>query len=52
VFALTTAYLAMKELKSQAYRFQAVHQLQQRGTAARIQYYHWFHRFVREGVHV
>jgi hypothetical protein len=29
-----------------------VHQLQQRDTAARIQYCHWFRRFVREGVHV
>jgi hypothetical protein len=35
-----------------AYLFQAVHQLQQRDTAARIQYCHWFSRFVREGVHV
>jgi hypothetical protein len=27
-------------------------QLQQRDTAARIQYCHWFCRIVREGVHV
>jgi hypothetical protein len=26
--------------------------VQQRDTAARIQYCHWFRRFVREGVHV
>jgi hypothetical protein len=29
-----------------------VHQLQQRDTAARIQYCHSFRSFVREGIHV
>jgi hypothetical protein len=41
-----------KQLKLRPYRFQVVHQPQQRDTAARIQYCHWFRRFVREGVHV
>lgn len=31
------------QLKLLPYRFQAVHQLQQCNTAARIQYWHWFH---------
>jgi hypothetical protein len=33
-------------------RFQAVHQLQQRNEAAKIEYCRWFHRFVHEGVYV
>jgi hypothetical protein len=49
---VTSAHRATKQLKLRPYRFQAVHQLQQRDTAARIQYYHWFRRFLREGVHV
>jgi hypothetical protein len=32
--------------------FHAEHQLQQRDMAARIQYCRWFHRFVREAIHV
>jgi hypothetical protein len=34
-----------KQLKWRPYRFQAVYQLQQRDTAARIQDYHWFWSF-------
>jgi hypothetical protein len=50
--SVTSVHRAIKQLKLRPYRFQAVHQLQQRDTAARIQYYHhWFRRFVR-GVHV
>jgi hypothetical protein len=49
---VTSAYRATKELKLRPYRFQAVHQLQQRDTAARIQYCHWLRHSVREGVHV
>jgi hypothetical protein len=44
---VTGAHRATKQLKLRPYRFQAVHQLQQRDTAAIIQYCHWF----REGVH-
>jgi hypothetical protein len=29
-----------------------VHQLQERDKGARIQYFHWFRRFVREGINV
>jgi hypothetical protein len=36
---VTSAHRATKQLKLRPYRFQAVHQLQQRDTAARIQYY-------------
>jgi hypothetical protein len=46
---VTGAYRATKELKLQPYQFQAVHQLQQQDTAARIQYCHWFSHFVHEG---
>jgi hypothetical protein len=47
-----SAHRATNQLKLRPCRFQAVYQLQQRDTAARIQYCHWFRRFVREGVHV
>jgi hypothetical protein len=50
--SLTSAHTAKKQLKLQPYRFQAVHLLQQRDKAVRIQYCHWFRRFVREEVHV
>jgi hypothetical protein len=50
--SVKTAHRATKQLKLRPYRFQAVHQLQQRDTAARIQYCHWFRRYVREGGHV
>jgi hypothetical protein len=50
VCAVISAHPATKQLKLRPYRFQAVHQLQQRDTAARIQYCYWFRRFVREGV--
>jgi hypothetical protein len=43
---------ATKQLKLWPYRFQAVHQLQQRDTAGRIQYCSWFRCFVREGIYV
>jgi hypothetical protein len=46
--SVTGAYRATRQLKFRPCRFQAMHQLQQRDTAARIQYYHWF----REGVHM
>jgi hypothetical protein len=36
--SVSRAHRATKQLKSRPYRFQAVHQLQQRDTAARIQY--------------
>jgi hypothetical protein len=49
---VTSAHRATKQLKLRPYRFQAVLQLQQRDTAARIQYCHLFRRFVREGVRV
>jgi hypothetical protein len=39
-------------LKLQSYRFQAVQQLQQWNKAARVQYCHWLHCFVREEVRV
>jgi hypothetical protein len=45
------AHRGTKPLKLWQYLFQAMHQLQQRNTAARI-HCHWFCRFVREGVHV
>jgi hypothetical protein len=41
-----------KQLKLRPHLFQTVCQLQQRDKAAVIQYFHWFRRFVREGVHV
>jgi hypothetical protein len=47
---VTSAYQAKKQLKLRPYRFQAVHRLQQRDKAARIQYCYWFRRFVCEGV--
>jgi hypothetical protein len=50
--SVTSAHQAAKQLKLRPYQFQAVHQLRERGTAARIQYCHWFRRFVREGIHV
>jgi hypothetical protein len=50
--SVTSAHRETKQMKLRPYRFQAVHQLQQRDTAARIQYCHWFRRFMREGVHV
>jgi hypothetical protein len=50
--SVMSAHRVTKQLKLRSYRFQAVHQLQQRDMAARIQYCHWFRRFVREGVHV
>jgi hypothetical protein len=40
---------ATKQLKSQSYRFQVTLQLQQHNMAAKIRYYHWFYRLVREG---
>jgi hypothetical protein len=46
---VTGAHRATKQLKLQPYRLQAVHQLQQRDTAAEIQYCQWFRRFMREG---
>jgi hypothetical protein len=46
----TSVHRATKQMKLRPYRLQAVHQLQQRDTAARIQYCHWFRRFVREGL--
>jgi hypothetical protein len=49
---VTSAHRATKQLKLLPYRFQAVYQQQKRETAARIQYYHWLHRFMREGAHV
>jgi hypothetical protein len=39
-------------IERQNSQFQTMYQLQQRDTAASIQYCHWFRRFVREGVHV
>jgi hypothetical protein len=45
----TSAYWETKQPKLRPYRIQAVHQLQQRGTAARIQYCHWFRRFMHGG---
>jgi hypothetical protein len=50
--SVSRADRATKQLKLRPYRFQAAHQLQQLDTAARIQYNHWFRRFVREWVHV
>jgi hypothetical protein len=46
---VTDAHRVTKQLKLRSCRFQTV---QQRDTAARIQYCHWFRRFVREGIHV
>jgi hypothetical protein len=43
---LTSDHRVTKQLKLRPYQFQAVHQLQQRDTAGRIQYCHWFPRFV------
>jgi hypothetical protein len=41
------AHQATKELKLRPYRFEAVQQLQQWYTAARIQYFHhWSRRFM------
>jgi hypothetical protein len=40
------------KLKLLPYRFQSVHQLQKRDKGARIQYCHWFRRFVCEGINV
>jgi hypothetical protein len=50
--SVTSAHRTTKQLKLRPYRFQAVHHLQLRDTAAKIQYCHWFRRFVREGVYV
>jgi hypothetical protein len=52
ILSVTNAHRATKQLKLRPYRFQAARQLQQRDTAARIQYWHRFHRFVCKGVHV
>jgi hypothetical protein len=41
-----------KQLTLWLYWFKAVYQLQQWDTAARIWYYHWFHCFMCEGLHV
>jgi hypothetical protein len=43
---LTNAHRATKQKKLRLYCFQAVHQLQQRNTATRVQYYHRFRLFV------
>jgi hypothetical protein len=50
--SVTNAHRATKQLILRPYRFQAVYQLQQWDTAARIQYCHWFRRFVRDGKRV
>jgi hypothetical protein len=50
--SVTSALQVTKQLILQPYQFQAVHHLQQWDMAARFQYCHWFHNFVREGVHV
>jgi hypothetical protein len=50
--SVTSSHRAIKQLELRPYRFKAVHQLQQWITVARIQYFHWFCRFVRELVHV
>jgi hypothetical protein len=49
---MASAHRATKQPKLGPYRFQADNQLQQRDTAARIRYCHWFRRFVHESVHV
>jgi hypothetical protein len=49
---VTSAHRATKQLKLRSYRFQAVHQLQQRDAATRDTFCHWFHRFVREWAQV
>jgi hypothetical protein len=46
---VTCAHPATKPLKLRPYRFQPLHQLQERDTAAGIQYCHWCRRFVPEG---
>jgi hypothetical protein len=48
----TSCHRATKQLKLLPSRFQSVHQLQERDKGARIQYCHWFRRFVREGINV
>jgi hypothetical protein len=50
--SVISAHRATEPLKWWPYRLQAVHQLEQRDTAARIQCCRWFRRFVREAVHV
>jgi hypothetical protein len=40
--SVTNAHQATKQVKIQLYQIQAVHQLQQWNTAARIQYCHFF----------
>jgi hypothetical protein len=50
--SVTSVHRAIKQMKLRPYRFQEVHQLQQRDTAARIRYCHWFRSFVHERVHV
>jgi hypothetical protein len=50
--SVVSAHRATKQLKLRPYQFQAVHHLQQRDTAARIKYYHWFRHLVREGINV
>jgi hypothetical protein len=51
-FSVASVHGAKKQLKLRPYRFQSVHQLQHRDTAAKIKNFHWFRRFVGEGVHV
>jgi hypothetical protein len=48
MFLCDSAQRATEQLKLRPYKFQAM-QKKKKDTAARIQYRHWFHRFVREG---
>jgi hypothetical protein len=50
--SMTSDCRATEQLKLRPYRFQAVHQLQQRDTAAQTQYCQWFRSFVRQSVRV
>lgn len=50
---MTSAYqVTIKQLYLWQNQFQALHELQQKYMAAIIQYYHWFHLFVHEGIRV